>query len=346
MNSKPNQLVTLSLVAAVSAQVACNCPNVCAAEAASSSADRGDSHRVVHGWPSLPEGVFLGQVSGLGLDSQDDVLVFRRGRRIWLRPEQVTSEPLPEACVLHLSGKTGKQLAKWGDDFFVIPHGLAVDPQDNVWLTDVGRHQVFKFSRNGKLLLLLGEDRVPGDDKTHFNKPTDLAVAPDGSFYVSDGYGNSRVVKFSADGKFQFQWGSKGAKPGEFDTPHGLALDAQGRVYVADRSNARVQVFDGAGKFLAEWKGAHLGRPWAITVAPDGTVFVVDGGDLRDSGDDHAKVIQLTTEGKVLGSFGSFGKYDGQLCWPHDLAVARDGSVYVGDVFVGMRVQKFAPRRR
>ncbi|MBI2929369.1 MAG: hypothetical protein HYY24_27200 [Verrucomicrobia bacterium] len=319
---------------------------VSGAEASPDKLTHSDSHRVVHGWPSLPEGHFLGQVSGLGIDSHDDVLVFQRGRRIWLRPEQVTSDPLADSCVLWLSGKTGKLLASWGDNFFVLPHGLTVGRDDSVWLTDVGRHQVFKFNLDGKLLLTLGEDRAPGDDKTHFNKPTDIVVAPDGSLYVSDGYVNSRVVKFSPEGKFQLQWGSKGVKPGEFEVPHGIALDAQGRVYVADRSNARVQVFDGAGKFLAEWKGAHLGRPWAVTVAPDGTVFVVDGGDLRDSGTDHAKVIQLTTDGKVLGFFGTFGQYDGQLTWPHDVAVARDGSVYVGDVFVGMRVQKFTRQPR
>ena len=344
MNSNQKHLVTLLLVLALAAESVLMCSDASAAEAASSQAERGDSHRVIHGWPSLPDGHFLGQVSGLGIDSHDDVLVFQRGRRIWLRPEQVTTEPLADSCVLRLAGKTGKLLASWGDNFFVLPHGLTVDHRDNVWLTDVGRHQVFEFNHDGKLLLTLGADRVPGDDKTHFNKPTDIVVARDGSLYVSDGYVNSRVVKFSPEGKFQLQWGSKGSKPGEFEVPHGIALDAQGRVYVADRSNARVQVFDGGGKFLAEWKGLHLGRPWAVTVAPDGTVFVVDGGDLRESGTDHAKVIQLTTDGRVLGSFGTFGQYDGQLTWPHDVAVARDGSVYVGDVFIGMRVQKF--RRR
>jgi peptidylamidoglycolate lyase len=305
-------------------------------------------HEVVHGWPVLPEGMLLGQVSGVDLDSKGNVFVFRRAEAFWYSTTPTNPPPIKRPAVLLFDAKTGKQLAAWGENFFITPHGLTVDHEDNVWLTDVGRHQVFKFSHDGKPLLALGEKGVPRDDRSHFNKPTDVAVAPDGSFYVSDGYGNTRVIKFSRDGKFLLQWGSPGDKPGEFKVPHGIAIDPDGRIYVADRGNARVQVFDGSGKFLAEWKGPHLGRPWAVAQGRDGFMWVVDGGDQPGSppaaAPDRARVHKLDHHGKILATFGSFGNYDGQFVWPHDITVARDGTVYVVDVSIGMRVQKFVTR--
>jgi DNA-binding beta-propeller fold protein YncE len=282
-------------------------------------------YQVVHGWPELPEGFAFGQVSGVGADSHNHVFVFHRGDH-------------PIMC---FEGATGKLVASWGDGMFRTPHGLAVDVKDNVWVTDVGHHQVFKFSHDGELLMTIGAKDVPGLDGKHFNQPTDIAVAQNGEFYVSDGYGNSRVAKFSAQGEFLLDWGRKGDQPGEFDTPHGIALDAQGRVYVADRSNARVQVFDGNGKFLSQWKSAELGRPWDITIGPDGYAYVVDGGDLNPKPPDRGRVVKLDLEGHALETWGRFGKYDGQIYWGHALAVAQNGDVYVTDVGLGMRVQKF-----
>jgi peptidylamidoglycolate lyase len=283
------------------------------------------SYQVVHGWPKLPEGFAFGQVSGVGVDSHNHVFVFHRGDR-------------PIMCI---DGATGEIIRFWGDGVFKTPHGLAVDGQDNVWVTDVDLHQVFKFSHDGELLMTLGEKGVPGLDAKHFNRPTDVAIAPNGDFYVSDGYGNSRVAKFSADGKFLFDWGTKGDRPGEFNLPHGIALDPQGHVYVADRTNSRVQVFDGTGKFLAEWKGAEIGRPWDVAVGADGFVYVMDGGDMNPKPPDRGRVVILDMQGKKVDQFGSFGSYDGQFYWGHAVAVAPNGDVYVADVSVGMRVQKF-----
>ena len=231
---------------------------------------------------------------------------------------------------------------------FTTAHGLTVDHRDNVWVTDSKRHQVFKFSHDGKLLMTLGAKDVPGLDGNHFNGPTDVAVAPGGEFYVADGYGNSRVAKFSADGKFLLDWGRKGDGPGEFDIPHGIALDAQGRVYVADRSNARIQVFDGDGKFLYQWKSEELGRPWGLDIGSDGCLYVVDGGDLKLvklTSHNRNRALKLDLQGNILAKWGSFGSYDGQFYWAHDVAVAGNGDVYVGDVYWGMRVQKFVTTR-
>ena len=288
------------------------------------------SYQVVHGWPTLPEGFAFGQVAGVGVDSHNHVFVFHRGDH-------------PIMCI---GGATGEIIKFWGDGFFDIPHGLAVDSKDNVWVTDVGLHQVFKFSHEGELLMTLGEKGVTGLDDAHFNKPTDVAITPSGDFYVSDGYGNSRVVKFSPKGKFLFDWGKKGDLPGEFDLPHGIALDPQGRVYVADRTNSRVQVFDETGNFLAEWKSAGIGRPWDVAVGPDGFVYIMDGGDMNPKPPDRGRVVRVDLQGKKVDQFGSFGSYDGQFYWGHAVAVAPEGAVYVADVHLGMRAQKFVKSKR
>jgi len=157
---------------------------------------RAASCRVVHGWPVLPDGQILGQATGVGVDSRGAVLVFHRAGRTWSTP--FPAEPIKAPTVWVFDGTSGRVLRSWGGGEFIMPHGLTVDRQDNVWVTDVGRHQVLKFSADGRLLLALGERGVPGADSTHFNLPTDVAVRPDGGIYVSDGYANTRVMRFDA----------------------------------------------------------------------------------------------------------------------------------------------------
>jgi peptidylamidoglycolate lyase len=300
----------------------------------------GEVYRVVPGWPRLPPGIVIGQISGVGVDSCGDVFVFHRAERFW-GGEELTLDLIPSPTVLILNNDTGDIIEWWGADMFVMPHGLTVDHEDNLWLTDVGLHQVFKFDRMGNLLMALGERGIPGEDSTHFNMPTDVALAPDGSFYVSDGYRNSRVLKFSPDGDYITSWGSYGTGPGQFDVPHSIALDSQGKVYVADRGNARLQIFDEAGQFIAEWKGKSLGRPWAVRISATGNVFLIDGGDQAEFWPDRARILKLDSEGNVLASFGSYGDAPGQFVWPHALALAPDETLYVGEVATGMRIQKF-----
>jgi peptidylamidoglycolate lyase len=294
-------------------------------------------YEVVHGWPQVPAGFSFGHVPGVAVDSHDHVWVFHRG----IHP------------IVQFEGKTGRFVRWFGDGTFLRPHGLRVDAQDNVWVTDKDQNLIYKFDHDGKLLMTVGTKGVKGADATHFDGVADLAFAPNGDFYVADGYYNNRIAKFSKDGKFLMQWGSKGTAPGQFDVPHGIAIDRQQRLYVADRSNARVQVFDAGGKFLREWKSAELGRPWGVTVTRDGFLYLVDGGDAfltqnktdpNPTSTDRARVLKMDLDGHVLATIGSYGRYDGQFIWAHSVAVGGDGALYVADVHTGMRVQKFVSR--
>ena len=296
---------------------------------------------VVHGWPTLPPGEILGQATGVGVNDKGEVLVFHRAGRTWTEP--FPTDPISAATVWVFDGKTGRLVRRWGSGMFIMPHGLTVDQDNNVWLTDVGRQQVFKFSPEGRLLFTLGERGVAGADSAHFNLPTDVAVRPDGGFYVSDGYQNTRVLRFDRDGHFLFQWGKPGKGPGAFDLPHGIALDKAGRVLVADRGNARIEVFDSTGRFIDDWHGPALGRPYAVAVSPDGTVFTVDGGDQPAAPPDRGGATHLRASGALIERFGAFGNYDGQFRLAHDVGVGADGAVYVVDAW-GQRVQKFTCR--
>lgn len=310
---------------------------VAGAAAVAQSAAPEAPYRVVHGWPVFPQGEMLGQATGVDTDSSGRIYVFHRADRNWSDPFPKDAIASPTLAIF--DPNTGARLKVWGERRFIMPHGLTIDAADNLWLTDVGLHQVFKFSPDGRLLLTLGEAGVAGADETHFNMPTDVAVLPDGAFYVSDGYGNARVLKFSAAGKLERQWGRKGTGPGEFDTPHGISVDSNGRVYVADRGNGRVQVFTPEGGHLATWQSPALGRPYSVTICGD-RALVVDGGDQPQDGPDRSGAAVTDLEGTVLARFGRFGFYDGQFYLAHDGACSRDGSFFVVDAW-GRRVQKF-----
>jgi sugar lactone lactonase YvrE len=173
---------------------------------------------------------------------------------------------------------SGKNLRHFGAGLFVEPHGLFVDKDGNVWVTDaMGQgdkgQQVFKFSRDGKILMTLGKAGVAGSGPDTFNQPSAVVAAPNGDIFVS-GYGDARIVKFSSDGKFILQWGTPGAGPGQFAGPHALAMDSRGRLFVADRNNNRIQIFSQGGKFIAEWK--QFGRPSGIAIGKDDKLYVAD----------------------------------------------------------------------
>lgn len=268
-------------------------------------------------WPGpLPEGWKFRMVSNMAGDSHGRIYVAHRS----------------EHPVL-VFDRNGNFLHSLGDEVFKITmmydvmktppapislgywiHGIHVDYQDNVWVTDYGRQVIFKFSPQGKLLMTLGTLNKSGDDAETFYQPAGVAVAPTGHIYVADGYGNSRIVKFSPEGKFLKAWGRKGSEPGEFNLPHAVAMDAKGNVYVAERLNSRVQVFDPDGRFLTQWK---LGRCNAIVLSRDGGAFVGSGKDI----------LKVDLTGRILETIGTYEEFGG----PHGLFEDSEGNLYVAD---------------
>ena len=241
--------------------------------------------------------------------------------------------------VLMIFDRSGKLVDSWEqhNDLFTHPHNITINPYDperHVWVVDAGSEQIFKFTNGGKLVMTMGEFRVTGNDETHFGNPSGIAFLPNGDFYVSDGYRNTRVVKFSKDGKYLMEWGKPGDGPGEFNLPHGIAIDAQGRLYVVDRSNSRIQVFDLNGKYLDQWPGLRL--PLYIAVSKDQHVWVSSG---RSN-----KILKYDLNGHLVYSWGTFGARPGQIWGVHGFSTDAEGNLYVAEVFAG-RAQKLRPRQ-
>lgn len=232
-------------------------------------------YRTLEGWARMPEGRTWGSTSAVEVD--------RDGRSIWVAERcganSCADSSLP-AILKFDSG--GRLVTSFGGGLFVFPHGIHVDREGYVWVTDArGRegkgHQVFKFGTDGKLLLTLGKAGVAGEGPDTFNQPSDVAVAPNGDVFVADGHdenSNHRIVKFSKEGRFIKTWGRKGSAPGEFETPHGVAFDSRGRLFVADRGNNRIQIFDQEGGFLEEWR--QFSRPSGVYIDPNDVLYVAD----------------------------------------------------------------------
>ena len=262
----------------------------------------------------LPEGRKFGACSAVAINSKGALYVFHRG-------------PQP---IMGFS-TSGECLGSWGDDLIGMAHGMRVDRDDNLWVTDIKHHMVFKFSPAGELLLKLGTKDKPGIGNDQFNKPTDVAFGPNDEIFVADGYGNSRVVKFDRHGKFVSAWGTPGSKPGQFRLPHSIVVDSKQRVLVGDRENDRIQVFDLNGRRLEIWPGF---APYGIAIDSSQRVFIADGRANQ--------VLRLNGAGQIELRLGSKGHAAGQFELPHMLAVARNGSLYVAEVG-GKRFQKFRP---
>lgn len=305
--------------------------------------DRPKSYVLEKDWLKLPGNYKLGNPTGIGIDTNQNIFIFHRGGRKWPLIGSMPDTYISDKTILEIDRNTGKVIHSWGNNLFIMPHGLTVDKNDNVWVTDVGLHQVYEFSHEGKLLMKLGEAKVSGDDKSHFNKPTDVAVARDGSFYVSDGYGNSRVIKFSPAGKYLFEWGKKGKKEGDFNLPHAITLDDRENVYIADRENNRVEVFDSTGKFIKQWTDKDFGRIGSVAYNEKQKNFVaVDDATsffkMKHNGSD---IILFDTAGNFIEKFGKNDfKMQNIKCWYHDVVVDDEGNIYVGDI-LGNSVQKF-----
>ena len=267
-------------------------------------------------WLKLPAGWNLQETPGVAVGPRQQVYIFHRG-----------DHPIIEV------DRAGKFVRSMGEGLFGAAHGMKVDSEGNLWVTDRGDHTVLKISSVGRVLMVMGRKGQPGEGEDNFNSPTDIAFAANGDFYVSDGYGNSRIVKFTKNGEFITAWGKAGQGPGEFNLPHAVAVDADGKVYVGDRENHRLQVFDANGKFLEAWD--HVGSPWGLHITPEQEIFMADGHNNR--------VLKLDRNGKILGALGKKGKLPGQFNFAHHLAVDLLGNLYVAEI-KNWRVQKFRPR--
>ena len=294
-------------------------------------------------WPEDGRHFQMGQPAGLDLNSRGEMVVLHRARRRWSYLRNIPKFPIDQHTILVLDTATGKVLHSWGAGIFIMPHGLTIDRNDHVWVTDVGLHQVFKFSANGELMMSLGEKGKPGNDSMHFNQPTDIAFASDGSFYVSDGYGNSRIMKFSPEGRFLFQWGREGNGEGEFRIPHSLDMDSSGNIYVADRGNHRVQAFTPVGKFLNQWTQDDWGEICSVKINPGGkTMFLTD--DPVSLGIFHpgsrifeVNLVQQTNRVYPLSVIQ-------KKSWFHDFVLDQHGNIYSGDI-ARNRIFKFRPHK-
>ena len=287
-------------------------------------------------WERLPRGVRLIETPGVAVNSQDRVYAITRN---------------PEYPVM-VFDRDGSFVTSFGQGIFSErTHGIFIGPDDSVFCDDDGTHTISKFTAEGELLMTLGTRNQPSKKwgGEPFNRPTHAAVSPNtGNIYVSDGYGNSRVHKFTPDGRLLLSWGEPGIDAGQFIRPHNLAVDDEDRVYVADRECHRVQVFDGDGNFITMWNNIH--RPDGMTLAPDGNIYI---GELNGMGgvDDAPglghRVSILSREGELLGRIGDAeeGEEAGKFVAPHGIAVDSHGDIYVGEVAFTIRGRHMDPPR-
>jgi DNA-binding beta-propeller fold protein YncE len=284
-------------------------------------------YHVVEHWAKLPEERAWGQAIGVDID--------RDGTSLW-----VYDRCGGKTCVgsnlapIQKFDATGKLLTSFGAGMVNWPHGLGIDPDGNVWVTDGqagnGRGETaLKFSPDGKLLMTIGKPGVAGGGNDELNGPSDVLVAPNGDIFIADGHGektNDRIVKYSRDGKFITTWGHHGSGLGEFDVTHGLAMDSEGRLYVADRSNNRVQIFDQNGKFIAEWK--QFGRPSGVYVRND-ILYVADSQSNEKVNPPFKQGIRIGSvkDGKVTAFIAAL---DPKMEMPEGVTVDKDGNVFGG----------------
>ncbi|XP_074022417.1 peptidyl-glycine alpha-amidating monooxygenase isoform X5 [Numenius arquata] len=304
-------------------------------------------------WPGLD--LKLGQVSGLALDAENNLVIFHRGDHVWDENsfdsrfvyQQRGLGPIEQNTILVLNPSNAKLLHALGKSLFYLPHGLSIDKTGNYWVTDVALHQVFKLGADDKEpLLILGVALQPGSDKNHFCQPTDVAVDPTtSSIYVSDGYCNSRIIQFSPNGLYMMQWGeetsSGRARPGQFHIPHSLALIPDfSQLCVADRENGRIQCFRlETGEFIREIKHKSFGRElFAVSYVPGGLLFAVNGKPYPEQAEPVQGFVMNFSTGEIIDTFIPLRK---SFEMPHDVVASEDKTVFVGDVHA-RAVWKFA----
>jgi DNA-binding beta-propeller fold protein YncE len=320
----------------------------------------------------LPKDLYLGEATGVAVNSKGHVFVLSRGN---------TSGPAYAAAAAQLLefGPSGKFVREIGKNLYAwsFGHTVRVDKSDNIWVADKGSDMVIKFDPQGRVAMVFGRKQEASDEDTaplkhpkpplaaedgRFRQVTDVTWDPAGNAYISDGYINSRIAKVDRHGNWLKSWGDRGNKPGEFNTPHSIAADANGNIYVADRGNRRIQVFDGDGNFLREIRidvpydpkarpaiggvpdvakieasgGPQTmapGSPWALCITP-GPHQVLYSSDAFPG-----RVYKLSLDGKVLGVLGESGKQLKQFGWIHEIACPSENVLYVAEL-LNWRVQK------
>ncbi len=314
----------------------------------------------------LPQDLYLGEVAGVAVNSKGHVFVFSRGG---------TTGPAYGATAAQLLefNRDGKYIREIGKNLYAwsFAHAVRVDGDDNIWAIDKGSDMIVKFNTEGRVVMVFGRKKEASDDNsgpwTHvnpprpavngqFRQPTDVTWDREGDIFFSDGYINSRVAKYDKNGDWVKQWGQPGKNPGEFNTPHSIAADAAGNIYVADRGNRRIQVFDHDGTFLREmtidipapedaqpWMGARPGpqtsatmqpgSPWAICITPGPTQYLYTSDAFP------GRIYKLTLDGKIVGMLGKTGRQPKQFGWIHELACPSENEIYVAEL-LNWRVQK------
>jgi hypothetical protein len=316
-----------------------------------------DGYRFVPGWPQKPAEAVWGAMSSIAVDASGNIWTLNRGNI----PVQVYR---PDGTLVRM----------WGQGMFKSIHHIRFEKDGNLWITDNGANTVRKFTPDGKLLMTLGTAGQPGYDAGYFDGPTDVAIAANGDLFISDGYGNCRIAHYDKTGKFVKSIGKEGPTPssrcgvgpGEFQLPHGIVIDSQGLLYVAERSNSRIQVLDQSGKSLRMF--SNIICPWSITITPNDEIYAVGSTPMQwwetfdiqaaargEKGGQYEMdgvppkdqiVVKFDTTGRVLGQWafpkGPEGKLHepGQVTWLHGVGVTANGDIYLGDI-TGRTAQKF-----
>lgn len=282
-------------------------------------------YKLVDGWAKLAEGDSFFDIGGISIDSQDRLYIFNRSKR----PMMVFDSE-------------GNFLTSWGQEYFDRPHGSCIGPDGSIYCTDDRNHTVTKFDCDGNILMVLGTKDKPSDTGYRevpnlferissitkggepFNRPTGVALSSTGAIYVADGYANARVHKFSSDGRLLFSWGEPGPGPGQFRLPHSIFIDKRDRIWVADRENSRIQIFDDKGNFLTQWTD-HLIRPTDVFIDEDETVYV---SELCK------RVSIFSIDGRLNARWGNENHEtaDPLFVAPHAIAVDSKGDLYIGEV--------------
>jgi hypothetical protein len=296
-------------------------------------------YRVTQDWAKLPDGWDFHEVAAVGVDSSDNVYVFNRG-----------------AHPMIVLDRDGNFLRAWGEKIFSHAHGIHIAPDGTIYCTDDGDHTVRRMTPDGRMLMQIG---VPGTASPFmggapFNRCTHTALSPTGDIYVSDGYGNARIHKYSPDGKLLMSWGGPGSGPGEFNLPHNITCDADGWVYVADRENHRIQVFDGNGRYETQWNNLHRPSGFCMSGGRCPLCYVGEIGPYmrvnRHYPNLGPRVSILDQKGNVLARLGrtedACGQEPGQFMSPHGIAVDSRADIYVGEVVMSSWPSAFPDKPR